>query len=46
MISQKPVNQTVIVHDAAAFSVQALGGNLSYQWSYDGTPIPGATNAL
>jgi uncharacterized protein YjdB len=42
---QKPVNQTVIAHDAAAFSVQALGGNLSYQWSFDGKPIPGATNA-
>lgn len=40
---QGPVNQTVIVHDAAVFSVQALGGNLSYQWSFNGTPISGAT---
>jgi uncharacterized protein YjdB len=45
VILQKPVNQSVIVHDAADFSVLALGGNLSFQWSYDGTPIPGATNA-
>ena len=45
VILQKPVNQTVIAHDAADFSVLALGGNLSYQWSFDGTPISGATNA-
>jgi uncharacterized protein YjdB len=45
VLLQKPVNQTVIAHDAADFNVQALGGNLSYQWSFDGTPIPGATNA-
>ena len=45
VIVQKPVDQTVIVHDAADFSVMALGGNLSFQWSYDGRPIPGATNA-
>jgi uncharacterized protein YjdB len=45
VVLQKPVNQSVIVHDAADFSVVALGGNLSFQWSYDGTPIPGATDA-
>ena len=44
-VLQKPVNQSVVVGDNAVFSVQALGGNLSYYWSYGGTPIPGATNA-
>ena len=43
-ITQAPANQTVIVHDTAVFSVQALGGNLSYQWSFNGTPISGATS--
>jgi uncharacterized protein YjdB len=40
-----PANQSAIVGDKATFSVQALGGNLSYAWSFNGTPIPGATNA-
>jgi len=43
-ITQAPANQTVIVHDAAVFSVLALGGNLSYQWSFNGSPISGATS--
>jgi uncharacterized protein YjdB len=40
-----PANETIVVHDAAVFRVQALGGNLKYQWSFGATPIPGATNA-
>jgi hypothetical protein len=40
----KPANQTVVVNDNASFSVQALGGSLSYQWSFNATPITGATN--
>jgi hypothetical protein len=39
-----PANQTVVVNDNASFSVQALGGSLSYQWSFNSTPITGATN--
>jgi uncharacterized protein YjdB len=45
-ITQAPASQTVIVHDTAVFSVQALGGNLSYQWSFNGTPISGATSTM
>ena len=41
---QGPANQTVAVGDTVYFSVQALGGGLSYQWSFDATPITGATN--
>ena len=39
-----PVSQTVEVGGTASFSAQAIGGNLSYQWTFGGTPIPGATN--
>jgi len=44
IITQAPVNQTVAVGQSASFSVQALGGGLGYQWSFDATPIPGATS--
>jgi uncharacterized protein YjdB len=43
-ISQGPVSQTNVVGDSLNFSVQALGGALSYQWSLNTTPITGATN--
>ena len=33
-----------MVNENASFSVQALGGSLSYQWSFNATPITGATN--
>ena len=42
--TQSPSNETVIVHDGAVFSVVAVGGNLNYQWSFNGTPISGATS--
>ena len=42
-ISMRPANQSVAVGQTASFSVQALGGGLSYQWSFDSTPISGAT---
>ena len=45
-IIQAPAPESVFVGSSASFSVQALGGNLSYQWSVGATPIPGATNAL
>ncbi len=45
-ISTQPADQTIGVGEAASFSVVAGGsGNLSYQWSYNGTPVYGATNA-
>ena len=45
-LPQKPANQTVVVGQSAFFSVQALGGGLSYQWSFGVTPITGATNNM
>ncbi len=45
-ISQGPVSQTNVLGDGLSFSVQALGGGLSYQWSLNSTPITGATNNL
>lgn len=45
VLPQKPANLIVAVNDTATFSVGALGGNLSYQWSFDSMPIAGATNA-
>jgi uncharacterized protein YjdB len=44
-ITQGPVSQTNVVGDNLNFSVQALGGNLSYQWSLNATPLTGATNS-
>ena len=42
--TQKPVSLTLALGDTATFSVQALGGNLNYQWKFGATPIAGATN--
>ena len=41
---QGPASLTVAVGDTAYFSVQALGGGLSYQWSFNSSPIANATN--
>ena len=42
----QPTNQTVNVNGTAVFSVTASGTPpLSYQWSFDGTNLVGATNA-
>ena len=45
VLTQKPTNQTVVVADSATFSVAATGTSLSYQWSFNSTPISGATGA-
>lgn len=39
-------NLTAVVGDTAVFNAQALGGELNYQWSFDGSPVQGATNAV
>lgn len=39
-----PEPQTVFLGGTASFSAQAVGGNLSYQWTFNSAPIPGATN--
>ena len=44
-ITQAPVDQTAIIGNKVFFTVQALGGGLSFQWSFNGAPITGATNA-
>ena len=45
MIMLPPASLTVPVGGSAIFTIQALGGNLNYQWSLGSTPIAGATNA-
>jgi hypothetical protein len=45
-IQVAPVDQTVALGGTAVFSVAATGGApLSYQWSLNGSAIPGATGA-
>jgi hypothetical protein len=44
IVVQGPASQTIFVGESAVFSAVAMGGNLSYQWSFDATPITGATN--
>jgi uncharacterized protein YjdB len=41
----KPTGATRAVTDTVTFNSLALGGSLSYQWSLNSTPIPGATNS-
>ncbi len=42
-IASQPASQTVSVNQSVTFSVQANGGNLSYQWQRGGVNIAGAT---
>jgi poly(beta-D-mannuronate) lyase len=44
-ITAPPLAQTVARGDPAVLSVTAVGGQLSYQWQRDGSPIAGATGA-
>ncbi len=47
VIDSQPTNQTVTVGGTALFSVTASGTPpLSYQWSFNGTDLPEATNAM
>ena len=38
-------NLVVVESESAVFSAQAFGGDLSFQWNFNGTPILDATNA-
>ncbi len=43
-VTQYPSNITAAVSDTTTFSVASIGGGgLHYQWSFDSTPISGAT---
>ncbi len=42
-ITLQPLSQLVNAGTPATFTVQAVNGVLSYQWTRNGTPIPGAT---
>ena len=44
-IAVPPVSRAVVPGDTAIFSVEATGTNLVYQWTFNGTPIAGATRA-
>jgi len=45
-ITTQPGSQTVALRQSASFSVVAAGTPpLSYQWSFSGSPLSGATNA-
>jgi hypothetical protein len=42
-ISMQPTNNTVAPGGSVTFNVSAAGGDLSYQWLFDGANISGAT---
>jgi Bacterial Ig domain len=44
-IVEQPAVAATCVGESAVFTVDAIGGDLAYQWFRDGTPIPGATSA-
>ena len=46
-VTQNPANVSVVATREAMFTVGASGpGPLSYQWRFNGTAIPGATNSI
>jgi len=46
IVSTQPQNQSVMPGESASFFVEAVGlGMLSYQWRFNGSAIPGATES-
>jgi len=43
-ITASPASQTVSTGGSVNLTVAATGGNLTYQWYFGGTALPGATN--
>src|SRR6266404_1632385 len=46
VITSNPIDDAVCTGDSAAFTVEAAGDSLTYQWRQDGVNIGGATNSL
>jgi len=45
VIDTQPLTQEVVAGDTVTFTVAATGDDLSYQWTFDGTNIYGATGS-
>ncbi|MDB6026856.1 MAG: hypothetical protein JWM68_3079 [Verrucomicrobiales bacterium] len=45
-IDQPPASHSAAVGSATSFSVVAYGANVRYQWSFNGTRLAGATDAV
>ena len=45
-ITYQPADQVVNAADGVTLTVAATGASLSYQWYFEDTPLPGATNPV